>query len=121
MAGHARCAVTARAVGPGARPGKLSGCETRGMHPHDDTVRDRLGVGRVRLRQAGDTGPTIANGDGLYYRRFLVWVVVEPDRLVVSIRGSSDVRVAHAAAAPVITPGAGCAAFRRRLDEPQRC
>jgi hypothetical protein len=33
-------------------------------------------------------------------------VIVEPDRLVVSIRGSSDVRIAHAAAAPVITPAA---------------
>ena len=33
-----------------------------------------------------------------------MWVVVEPDRFVVSIRGNSDVRIAHGAAAPVITP-----------------
>ena len=59
VAGHARCAVTTRAIGPGVWPVKLIGYETRGVYPHDDIVRGRLGVGQVCQRQASDTGLTI--------------------------------------------------------------
>jgi hypothetical protein len=59
VAGHARCAVTTRAIGPGARPVKLPGSETRGVYPHNDIVRSRLGVGQLCQRQASDTGLTI--------------------------------------------------------------
>jgi hypothetical protein len=54
------------------------------VYPHDDIVRGRLGVGQVRQRQASDTSLTISNSDGLHYKSFLMWVVVQPDRLVVS-------------------------------------
>jgi hypothetical protein len=59
VAGHARCPVTTRAVGPSVRPVKLPACKTRGVHPHNDVVVGRQGVGQVCQRQASDTGVTI--------------------------------------------------------------
>ena len=46
--GHARRPVTAGAIGPRGGPFQLAGGEARGVHPHDDVVLGRMGVGQVR-------------------------------------------------------------------------
>ena len=48
VSGHARRPVVASAVGPRSRPVQLPRGEPRSMHPHDDIVLGRMGVGNFR-------------------------------------------------------------------------
>jgi hypothetical protein len=36
------------------------------MHPHDDIVLSRVGVGHVRQGQTTGSGGTVINGDGFH-------------------------------------------------------
>ncbi len=64
VAGHARGAVAAGAVGPARGPVELSSGESRGVHPQDDVVLGGVGMGQVFQGQSHDPGFAVPDGDG---------------------------------------------------------